>query len=122
MRLSSELQCDRARVLHVRQMPLQSIVRAVTSVLNFSCGIVAQQRMLALGNRANFAGVTLHTPHFELRGKTIGLIGGNGGIGQMVATLCRALGMEVIIWSRSSTTITLDDLLPDAPPRLPVRA
>jgi phosphoglycerate dehydrogenase-like enzyme len=44
----------------------------------------------------------LRTRHFELQGKTIGLIGGSGGIGSEVTRLARALGMEVLISSRSA--------------------
>ena len=72
----------------------------ITSIMNFSCGMVAQQKALARGDRRNFQGVVLHAPHFELRGKVLGLIGGNGAIGQQVATIARALGLEVLIWSR----------------------
>ena len=39
---------------------------------------------------------------FELRGKTLGLIG-LGGIGARMAELGRALGMEVIAWTRNAT-------------------
>jgi len=37
---------------------------------------------------------------FELSGTTIGLIG-FGGIGQTFARLCKALGMEVLVWTRN---------------------
>ena len=39
-------------------------------------------------------------PGFELRGKKLGLIG-LGGIGSRVAELARALGMEVLAWTRN---------------------
>ena len=39
-------------------------------------------------------------PGFELRGKTLGLIG-LGGIGSRVAELAGALGMEVLAWTRN---------------------
>ncbi len=39
---------------------------------------------------------------FELRGKTLGLVG-LGGIGARMAELGRALGMEVIAWTRNAT-------------------
>ncbi len=35
----------------------------------------------------------------ELHGKTVGIIG-FGGIGQIFARLCRALGMQVLVWTR----------------------
>ncbi len=37
---------------------------------------------------------------FELAGKTIGLIG-LGGIGERMAAICRALGMQVLCWTRN---------------------
>ena len=37
---------------------------------------------------------------FQLHGKTIGLIG-FGGIGQIVARLCKAFGMRVIVWTKN---------------------
>ena len=42
------------------------------------------------------------TTGFELRGKTLGLVG-LGGIGARMAELGRALGMEVIAWTRDAT-------------------
>lgn len=53
---------------------------------------------------------------FELRGKTLGVIG-HGGIGARMAALGRALGMTVLVWTRNpeshpGVTITaLEDLL-----------
>ena len=41
-------------------------------------------------------------PHFELAGKTIGLIGGTGAIGAATARLAKAFGMDVLVWSRSA--------------------
>ena len=41
-------------------------------------------------------------PGFELRGKTLGLVG-LGGIGARMAELGRALGMTVIAWTRNAT-------------------
>lgn len=71
----------------------------ITFVLSFSASLPAQTRLLAGNDRRCFAG-PLGLPHFELRGRTIGLIGGRGGIGSRVATLAEALGMSVLISSR----------------------
>lgn len=71
-----------------------------TMILNFSCSLGLQQRMLQNGDKSNFTG-TLQVPHFELQGKTVGLIGGRGNIGSAVAKICVALGMKVLISSRS---------------------
>jgi glycerate dehydrogenase len=84
----------------------------ITFALNFSCSLVPQMRMLQKGNRENFS-KCLQVPHFELAGKTIGLIGGSGGIGSKVASVAEALGMKVIITSRSPkpNAVPLDELL-----------
>jgi len=84
----------------------------ITFVLNFSCSLVPQMRMLSQGNRDNFT-KCLQLPHFELGGKTIGLIGGSGGIGSKVAALAEAMGMKVIITSRSPkpNAVPLEELL-----------
>ncbi len=62
-------------------------------------------------------------PGFELRGKTLGLVG-LGGIGARMAALARALGMAVTAWTRNPsperarrhgvTFLSLDDLLATA--------
>ena len=41
-------------------------------------------------------------PHFELAGKTIGLVGGTGAIGARTAEMARAFGMDALVWSRSA--------------------
>mmetsp|Transcript_153837 Transcript_153837/g.294956 ORF Transcript_153837/g.294956 Transcript_153837/m.294956 type:complete len:372 (-) Transcript_153837:102-1217(-) len=91
----------------------------ITFVMNFSSSLVAQQRMLCKGDRSNFE-KCLQVPHFELGGKTLGLIGGSGGIGSKVADIAVALGMKVIISSRkpkpsgnpSIEITTVEELLP----------
>lgn len=86
----------------------------ITFILNFSASLAQQIRMVWSGNRKNFLN-HLQVPHFELRGKTLGLIGGSGNIGSKVATLAEALGMTVIITSRSTKSkkniVSLDELL-----------
>lgn len=89
----------------------------VTFLLNFSSSLVAQQRMLWQGNRDNFTRC-LQVPHFELNGKTLGLIGGNGAIGKKVAEIAATLGMQILVSSRSgkcdvpgATASTVEELL-----------
>jgi len=84
----------------------------LTFILNFSCSLVPQMRMLKEGNRDNFS-KCMQVPHFELAGKTLGLIAGSGDIGSQVAKLGEALGMKVIITSRSPkpNAVPLDELL-----------
>jgi len=69
-------------------------------------------RMLAKGDLDNFT-KCLQVPHFELQGKTLGLIGGSGGIGSKVAEIASSLGMKVIITSRSPkpNAVPLEELL-----------
>merc|ERR1712039_78494 len=74
---------------------------AVTFIMNFSCSLVKQQRMLASGVRDNFT-KALQVPHFELSGKTLGIVGGNGSTGTRVAEIAITLGMRVLVSSRSS--------------------
>mmetsp|Transcript_37847 Transcript_37847/g.60693 ORF Transcript_37847/g.60693 Transcript_37847/m.60693 type:complete len:329 (-) Transcript_37847:20-1006(-) len=78
----------------------------ITFVLNFSCSIVRQHRSLAKGDTSNFPSFTNFgtLPHFELGGKTIGLVGGTGGIGQKIGQIARVFGMKVLVWSRSAKT------------------
>tara|TARA_B100000768_G_C11236705_1_gene357569 strand:+ start:377 stop:1159 length:783 start_codon:yes stop_codon:yes gene_type:complete len=76
----------------------------LTFVLNFSASIVPQHVALAKGDRSLFTESLGKTPHFELTGKTIGLVGGTGGIGSKVATIAKVLGMNVLVWSRSAKT------------------
>merc|ERR1719237_440508 len=64
----------------------------ITLILNFSCSLVPQMRMLSAGNRDNFT-KCMQVPHFELAGKTLGLISGSGDIGSKVASIATALGM-----------------------------
>lgn len=85
----------------------------LTFILNFSCSLVPQVRSLVAGDRTNFTR-RLTVPHFELGGKTLGLIGGTGGIGTQVAKLARACGMKVVSTSRRQTgpdIISLEELL-----------
>jgi hypothetical protein len=73
----------------------------ITFVLNHSCSLVEQQQLIEAGDRSNGFSAPLRTPHFELGGKTIGLIGGTGNIGSKVASVAVALGMKVLVSSRT---------------------
>mmetsp|Transcript_32040 Transcript_32040/g.38812 ORF Transcript_32040/g.38812 Transcript_32040/m.38812 type:complete len:335 (-) Transcript_32040:438-1442(-) len=88
----------------------------ITFILNFSCSMVPQQRSLAAGDRRNFT-ECLHPPHFELSGKTLGLVGGAGSIGGKVGEIARILGMKVLVFSRSAKScaeyeaVSMEELL-----------
>lgn len=75
----------------------------ITYILNFSCSLVPQQRMLWEGDLGNFTGA-LRVPHFELGGKTLGIIGGSGAIGGRVMEIALVLGMDVLVYSRTPRT------------------
>ncbi|SNB77463.1 D-3-phosphoglycerate dehydrogenase [Arboricoccus pini] len=76
----------------------------------------AAARGLAAMDRAMRAGTWRRTEGPELAGKTVGLMG-YGGIGREMAMLCRAIGMRVLVWSRTPrpepgiTFVELDTLL-----------
>jgi len=75
---------------------------AVTMVMTLSCSLAQQVSALAVGDRQYMKQCHLgNLPHFELTGKTIGLVGGLGTIGKRVAAMTRALGMRVISNSTS---------------------
>lgn len=76
----------------------------LTHILNFSTSMYAQQARVAGGDRAHFEDLDRNVgslPLFEVAGRTLGLIGGNGCIGSHVARLALAHGMRVLVSSRS---------------------
>ena len=78
----------------------------ITSILNFSCGFLQQQKELWQGDRSNFCKGLPAKTHFEVEGKTLGLIGGRGNIGNRVTATALSLGMKVLISTRSLTDVT----------------
>lgn len=72
---------------------------AITFMLNLASSMCLQQNMIKKGNFDNFT-KCLQVPHFELQGKTLGVIGA-GAIGQQVMKIARVLGMDVLYYSRS---------------------
>ena len=88
-------------VCNVPSYSTQAVAHLVmTCVMNFSCSMVQQQLKVARGDNLRWRSIG-SLPHFELQGKTLGLIGGRGSIGSAVADLALALGMKVLISSRS---------------------
>jgi D-3-phosphoglycerate dehydrogenase len=94
---------------------------STTSVAELTIALLlATARHVALTDRKVREGIWYHQHGFELRGKTLGVVG-LGLIGQEVARLARAFGMEVIAWSfhddpaRAAALgvemVALDDLL-----------
>ena len=73
---------------------------AITYILNFSSSLIQQQIMIKQKNFDNFI-KPLELPHFELQNKTLGVIGGGGAIGRAVIKIALALGMNIIIYTRT---------------------
>jgi glycerate dehydrogenase len=71
----------------------------VTFMLNLSSSVALQQIMLKQGNLINFTKY-LQVPHFELLNKTLGVIG-YGNIGRQVIKIAQALGMNVLVYTRT---------------------
>lgn len=72
----------------------------ITFMLNLSSSLIEQQIMLHQKNFDNFT-KCLQVPHFELQGKTLGVIGGTGAIGQNVINIALALGMNILVYNRT---------------------
>lgn len=76
----------------------------ITFILNFSSSLIQRQVMI---KQKNFDDFTKHVElsHFEVQNKTLGVIGGFGAIGREVIKVALALGMNIIIYSRTQKTI-----------------
>ncbi|MDF2557960.1 MAG: Phosphoglycerate dehydrogenase [Bacillales bacterium] len=90
---------------------------AITLILNLSASLIQQQNMLQRGNFDNFT-KALQVPHFEVTGKTLGVIGA-GAIGRATIKVALALGMNIIVfdpfakpWGESAVQfVSLEELL-----------
>jgi glycerate dehydrogenase len=71
----------------------------ITFLLNLSSSLIQQQVMLHNKNFDNFT-KHLQVPHFELQGKTLGIIGA-GAIGKEVIKIALTLGMNILVYSRT---------------------
>ncbi|CAE7705063.1 hpr [Symbiodinium sp. CCMP2592] len=95
---------------------------AITLVMALSCSLAPQMKALAKGDRRYMQQCHLgHLDHFEIRGKTYGIIGGLGYIASNISKKALQLGMKVIVSDMPSTplgmrdtgveVVTFDDLL-----------
>ena len=71
----------------------------IMMLLNLASTMQQQIAMLARGDRSNFT-KHLQVPHTEVNGKTLGIIGA-GHIGLEVIKVARALGMNILIHTRT---------------------
>ncbi len=75
---------------------------AILLILNLASSMQKQIRMLAEGNHDNFH-KHLMVDHVELNGKTLGIIG-YGGIAKEIIKVAQALGMKILVSTRTPRT------------------
>lgn len=98
-----DLEAAKKKGITVCNIPAYSTQRvahtAIMFILNLSSTMQVQQAMLTKGNHDNFT-KCLQVNHVEVNGKTLGIIGG-GNIGLEVAKVANALGMKILIHTRT---------------------
>ncbi len=115
-----DLDAARAKGITVCNIPAYSTERVahtvIMMILNFASTMQQQIAMLAKGNRSNFT-KHLQVSHTEVNGKTLGVIGA-GHIGMEVIKVAKALGMNILIHTRTPKAdgdgiryVSLDELL-----------
>ena len=115
-----DLDAARAKGITVCNIPAYSTERVAHTVimmlLNFSSTMQQQIGMLTKGDRSNFTKY-LQVSHTEVNGKTLGVVGA-GHIGMEVIKVAKALGMNVLIHTRTPKAdgdgiryVSLDELL-----------
>ena len=95
-----DIAASREKGISVCNIPSYSTVAvaqlAMTFVLNLSASLPQQQSMLGRKDFSNFTKF-LQVPHFEVAGKTLGVIGA-GAIGRESIKIGVALGMNVLVY------------------------
>ena len=88
----------------------------IMMILNFASTMQQQIGMLAKGDRSNFTKY-LQVSHTEVNGKTLGVVG-DGHIGMEVIKVAKALGMNILVHTRTPKAdgdgicyVSLDELL-----------
>ena len=115
-----DLDAARAKGITVCNIPAYSSERVAHTVimmlLNFSSTMQQQIGMLAKGDRSNFTKY-LQVSHTEVNGKTLGVVGA-GHIGMEVIKVATALGMNILVHTRTPKAdgdgiryVSLDELL-----------
>ena len=115
-----DLNAAKERGITVCNIPAYSTERVahtvIMMILNFASTMQKQIGMLAKGDRSNFTKY-LQVSHTEVNGKTLGVVGA-GHIGIEVIKVAKALGMNVLVHTRTPKAdgdgiryVSLDKLL-----------
>ena len=115
-----DLNAAKAKGIIVCNIPAYSTERVahtvIMMILNFASTMQQQIGMLAKGDRSNFTKY-LQVSHTEVNGKTIGVVGA-GHIGMEVIKVAKALGMNILVHTRTPKAdedgiryVSLDKLL-----------
>lgn len=98
-----DIQAAKDKGITVCNIPAYSTQRvahtAVMLLLNLASSMRVQMAMLTKGDRRNFTNHLL-VPHGEVNGKVLGIIGA-GHIGREVMKIAIALGMEIVVYTRT---------------------
>ena len=115
-----DLDAAKKKGITVCNIPAYSTERVahtvIMMILNFASTMQQQIGMLAKGNRSNFTKY-LQVSHTEVNGKTLGVVGA-GHIGLEVIKVAKALGMNILVHTRTPKAdgdgiryVSLDELL-----------
>ena len=115
-----DLNAAKERGITVCNIPAYSTERVahtvIMMILNFASTMQKQISMLAKGDRSNFTKY-LQVSHIEVNGKTLGVVGA-GHIGMEVIKVAKALGMNILVHTRTPKAdgdgvryVSLDELL-----------
>ena len=115
-----DLNAAKERGITVCNIPAYSTERVahtvIMMILNFASTMQKQIGMLAKGDRSNFTKY-VQVSHTEVNGKTLGVIGA-GHIGMEVIKVAKALGMNILVHTRTPKSdgdgiryVSLDELL-----------
>ena len=115
-----DLNAAKERGITVCNIPAYSTERVahtvIMMILNFASTMQKQIGMLAKGDRSNFT-KHLQVSHTEVNGKTLGVVGA-GLIGMEVIKVAKALGMNILVYTRTPKAdgdgiryVSLDELL-----------
>ena len=115
-----DLNAAKEKGITVCNIPTYSTERVahtvIMMILNFASTMQQQIGMLAKGDRSNFTKY-LQVSHTEVNGKTLGVIGA-GHIGMAVIKVAKALGMNILAYTRTPKAdgdgiryVSLDELL-----------